>query len=296
MLKNYLSISIPEELTQYQKGYYPQEEILSESFVSEVEVIKNQKGQIECVNYYQEEELIEQVVYNGFTIVAVNYYRENKLHLRIDIANNNVINKTYYRKNGSIYAEISFEYNKQNKITSIEKVKNNDVYYVKYGYDELDRVNSRKIFINSELVREQKYRYDILDRIVEYRDENQRIVVNNISNKNELISYTITDKIGNEISVINNFSEQEYTSTNLLLNGHTTHLKDESYVDNVMLKKPYTTESDLDLIIQNLLKPNDCVTKRTNLNSVNLIDKNIEVKILPISIRKRILYNIATKA
>lgn len=65
-------------------------------------------------------------------------------------------------------------------------------------------------------------------------------------------------------------------------------------MDSNMLKKPYTKENDLDLIIQKLLKPDDSKIKRTS--SSNFVDENIETKTLPISIRKRILYNIATKA
>ena len=65
-----------------------------------------------------------------------------------------------------------------------------------------------------------------------------------------------------------------------------------------MLKKPYATEDDLDLIISNLMKPSiqtqrvdDVLTKKT----AGLIDSTIQVKTLPISIRKRVLFNIVSR-
>ena len=162
------------------------------------------------------------------------------------------------------------------------------------------RVNSRIIKVNKNTVAEQRYRYDILDRIVEYKDENQTINVLKLNPKNELLSYTITDRNGNTISIINKYMCSDYIGTEIDLNGHKTTVNDKSYVDNVMLKKPYTSEDDLDLVISKMLNNSKSeseskpklipITRRgpnkdisdTIINN-NLINSN---KPLPISMRK----------
>ena len=61
-----------------------------------------------------------------------------------------------------------------------------------------------------------------------------------------------------------------------------------------MLKKPYTSEDDLDLIIANLFsKSPSKIEKNKNLDKLSndIINREIEIKVLPISIRKRVLYN-----
>ena len=64
-----------------------------------------------------------------------------------------------------------------------------------------------------------------------------------------------------------------------------------------MLKKPYATEDDLDIIISNLFTGMDAVTQRpaSSNNAMGLIDANIENRALPISLRKRALYNTLAK-
>ena len=80
----------------------------------------------------------------------------------------------------------------------------------------------------------------------------------------------------------------------IIVNGHSTTVKDTSYVDNIMLKKPYATEDDLDLIIANLFGGTG--TRNSEESSVikssfKKAQQDIEPRILPISIRKRLLYN-----
>lgn len=64
-----------------------------------------------------------------------------------------------------------------------------------------------------------------------------------------------------------------------------------------MLEKPYTNENDLDLIIADLFRSGTPMrserTEHAEKQSGNLIDKNIEIRVLPISMRKRLLYNMA---
>ena len=48
---------------------------------------------------------------------------------------------------------------------------------------DIDRIVERIVYNNDEEVIKQTYNYDILDRIVEYKDNNQRIVVSKVSKK-----------------------------------------------------------------------------------------------------------------
>ena len=99
--------------------------------------------------------------------------------------------------------------------------------------------------------------------------------------------------MGNKIVVENLYSSSTYKETNISLNGHSTTIKDTSYVDNIMLKRPYATENDLDLIIANLFNEEKVSpTKReahSEINAMDVIDSNIQYRTLPISMRKRLL-------
>ena len=299
MYPNELCITVPEDLRCYKKSSdYFCEQKNNYEYISEIKIIRNQSEQIESVEYYENGELVKSVIYKTSSVIANRYFKFGYLYLEEEFSSYpKVSSKSFYKKDGNLSFRIEYEYNRQDKITGIKKLKNNTEYLVKYGYDELDRVNSRKIYVNSDLLCEQKYRYDILDRVVEYRDANQTISINQISTQGELISYKIIDRIGNEIIVNNLFSKNGYSCTKVTVNGYSSNIKDESYVDNIMLKKPYTTEDDLDLIISQLLKPAN-INNRTERNDVvdknvdSIIEKNIEYKTLPISIRKRILFNI----
>ena len=112
-----------------------------------------------------------------------------------------------------------------------------------------------------------------------------------------MISYTITDRINNVISVENHFADCGYICTTLVVNGHSTTVNDTSYVDNVMLKKPFATEDDLDIIISNLFTGMDTATQRAGCysNTMDIINNNIENRALPIALRKRALYNTLVK-
>ena len=99
--------------------------------------------------------------------------------------------------------------------------------------------------------------------------------------------------MGNKIVVENLYSSSTYAETKISLNGHSTMIKDTSYVDNIMLKRPYANENDLDLIIANLFnEENVTPTKReaySEVNAMDVIDSNIQNRTLPISMRKRLL-------
>lgn len=304
MYPNELCITVPEDLKCYQKSSdYFCEQKNNNEYISEIKIRRNQSEQIESVEYYENEELVKSVIYKASSVIANRYFKYGYLYLEEEFSSYpKISSKSYYKKDGNLSFRIEYEYNRQNKIIGIKKLKNNTEYLVKYGYDELERINSRKIYVNLDLICEQKYRYDILDRVVGYRDASQTISINQISAQGELISYKIIDRIGNEIIVNNLFSKSGYSCTKVTVNGYSSNVRDESYVDNIMLKKPYTTEDDLDLIISQLLNSSP-KTQRTSqakvqeqaLNSViesNVIN-DIETKTLPISIRKRLLFNIS---
>ena len=301
---NYLSIkSIPQELVSYRKVLDEITNSYSDiDFSGGAEINRDSRGRIVSVNYYSaDNELYKQVYFDGDFINAIHYYRNDKLFCKEVFDAGYLNSKYFYKKDSSLAYEIHYAYNKAHQLESLCKKNSEKEITVTYSYDSLDRIIKRKIFLNSMLLTSQQYRYDALNRVVEYKDENQRIVVKNISRKNELISYSITDKIENEIIITNHFTETGYVDTEFTLNGHSTTVKDTSYADNVMLKRPFANEDDLDFIISGLYNTQTNInTKPDNediiaRNSMGLIDKNIKLKTLPISIRKRVLYNIAIK-
>ena len=301
MTIEYFGLTLPPELSDYGTFQNLTEPDVEVELMSEVEVNRDLRGRILSVNYYSpNQELIKQKFYHGMSVSYINYYSQNRLCSKEEYDEDRLVTKTVYHKNGSMAYEIKYEYEKA-KLSHISKRTSENEIVIKYVYDELDRIISRKIYLDNRPVSEQKYNYDILDRIKEYKDENQRIVVKNVSAKNELLSYSITDKIGNEIEINNHFTEYGYTDTEITLNGHSITVNDTSYVDNVMLKKPYASDDDLDLIISSLMKHSMPSVVRTdsmdvlNRKSMGLIDKNIQIKTLPISIRKRVLFNIACR-
>ncbi len=312
MVANQLCISIPAEMQQFQKVIDILDENRTDESVKDfgVKIIKDNEGNISCTAYYDNDgELLKKIFYSGAAVESVEIYRNHYLYSKENYTNGNIRKKIIYNSYGKIISTIVYEYNRQDKITSIRKTSDNKRYLVEYGYDELSRVNSRSVKIDSEVIAEQYYRYDILDRIVEYKDKNQTILVDKVNTNNELVSYTIFDKIGNTIVVKNKYLYTEYIGSEIDLNGHKTTVKDKSYVDNVMLKKPFTSVDDLDFTISNLTSEkradlSSCTTKRNNNpNDIMdfIINDNKQIKpppltkenILPISIRKRLLLEIA---
>lgn len=301
--QDYLCISIPTELQQYTKVASliecddSPDENLNPDFG--VKLIKDEQGNLTYAAYYSDTgELLKKIFYNGHTVSSIEHYRYNTLYSQEKYHDGRITRKTKYNRYKKPICLISYEYNRKDQITAIRKLADSSRYEVEYGYDELMRVDSRTVKVNNVVAVEQKYRYDILDRIVQYQDENQTIKVLKLNPKNELLHYTITDKIGNTITVINKYMCSEYIGTEIDLNGHKTTVKDKSYVDNVMLKKPFTSEDDLDLVVSKMLhcstsEPKSDIMPSTQrkpradiVNSVisnNILSGN---KPLPISMRK----------
>ena len=292
-----ICIKIPLELQQYRKI----SDSLNVCSITDampdfgVKFIKNDQNELECAAYYSDTgELLKQVYYKGSIVSSIIHYRNNILYSDEIYSDGKLKRKTIYSTLGDIVSYFGYEYNREGQITLIKKFANNNRYEVAYGYDELKRVNSRKIIINSKLYNYQVYMYDILDRIIEYKDGSQKIKVHKINKDNELVSYTITDNHGNDIEVLNKFLCSEYIGTEIALNGHKTTVKNREYIDNALLKKPYTSDDDLDFAMSNLsYKPVNITTKRQNVADISdfciknrMDDSN---KPLPISIRKKML-------
>lgn len=291
------NFSIPQELIKY---FHSGNKLIDENlnFSSNIEVVHDSEGKISSLKLYSpDNELIKTLCYENSKIVLINNFRQNLLYSSDRYNNDLLIEKTVYRKNGSLAYTITYEYNREKRLNRICKKTLKRELLVGYRYDTFGRITEKNISFNGKQTTKQEYRYDVLDRVVEYKDTKQKILVNKISQNNELISYTITDKIDNVISVENHFADCGYICTTLMVNGHTTSVNDTSYVDNVMLKKPFATEDDLDIIISNLFVGMDGTTQRaaSESNAMDIIDDNIESRALPISLRKRALYNTLVK-
>ena len=298
MSAEYIGISIPKELQQYKKNILiPEAEktVIRTDFG--VKVVKDKSGNPTHSEYYSDSgELLKKIFYNGSSISTIEHYRNSVLYSQEEYREGLLHRELTFSTYGEIVSTIKYSYNKNDKITAIKKSVNGNRYDVEYGYDDLNRVNSRTLKYNNEVIEEQYYRYDILDRIVEYRDRTQIINVNKINQNNDLISYVITDNAGNTIVVVNKFLCTEYIGTELDLNGHKMTVHDRCYVDNIILKKPTTTKDDLDFAMSGVLKKfeetrSELMTKRVSKQDIieKIIDDKVdsgEQNVLPINMRK----------
>lgn len=300
MVRDYCCVSIPLELFCYkkvQKIVTEVQEPITNVLEPNVKINKSSRGEIESVEYFLGDSINKKVFYNGASISKIEYYKKSLLFLKEEYSEEKLVKKTIY-KDSFLESVTNYTYNAKNKIVELQKNINNDEYKAIYGYDDLSRVNSRKIYVNKILWIDQHYRFDILDRISEYVDSNQRVKVTKMDTCNRLVSYVVTDKFNNEMTINNKFTDGCYLSTDVILNGHLTTVCDSSYVDNVILKRPYTSENDLDLIISNIIK--SCSPQKTSQTTINearirksdeIINSNLLSKVYPMSIRKRALYN-----
>lgn len=303
MVNNRLCITIPQELQQYTKSQEVTEQSERKKIAPDfgVKLVKDEQGNLKFAAYYSDlGELVKKIYYEGSSVSVIEHYRNNILYSQETYTEGKVTQNSKYNRLGEPVCTVLYVYDKKGQITSINKSTEGVSYEIEYGYDELMRVNSRIIKVDSKVVAEQTYRYDILDRVVHYRDMNQIIKVNKVNPNNELISYTITDNAGNVIQIANKFMCSDYIGTEIDLNGHKATVSDKSYLDNVMLKKPFTSEDDLDFAISNIfippqklesaLSPVGIAKRSSRTDITNLVIsgnvKSIE-KPLPISLRKR---------
>lgn len=306
MERDYCCVSIPLELSAFRKvqknvhSVYDEIECdLSPSF----KVCKSEKGAIEAIEYACADNVTKKIFYNGSTVIKTEYYKFGELYLIEEFKDEKIAKKLKYNAS-KLASETSYRYDNRGKLTKIIKQIGNEEFYINFGYDDIGRINSKKIYYNSQLVYDQFYKFDILDRISEYKDLNQHIKIHKMDRNNKLVSYTIIDKNENTIQITNYFNASYYNFTEIELNGHKTTLKDVSYVDNVMLKKPRADEDDIDLIISGLRERNTTLspTTRNQLEAAFqrsthcTIDSSIKGKALPISQRKRNLFFMISKS
>lgn len=295
--------TVPIDLESSLFKNFSEEFILAEeSYSPLIDENRDSAGRISSISYYNcDKELEKQIFYEGSNVSSIKYYSNNKLIMQKNYENTLLISKDVYNKYGRLIYSNYYEYGIYEKLISIKKCINGREVCIKYNYDSLDRIISRKIFLDDEICSFQEYSYDVLNNITRFKDDNQEIIVIKNDN-NKLISYSITDRIGNVLYITNRFVKSVYVGTEIVSNGQKNSIKDFSYVDNVMLKKPRANEDDLDLIVSKLLSKNVlslCNTDKTKtaeMHAQDIIDENIKIKTLPISIRKRILYNISMKS
>ena len=291
-MNNDLVRIVPQEL----RKFINQPDNINKTF-SQTEILRDSHGRICSICYYNlKRKLTKQVFYIGAEIKSIEHYHKSTLVTREEFEDSKLIIKKHYC-DGSLESIIKFEYDALGNTQKIYKDENSEITTVEYKYDSLSRIVSRQIYSSKGFVSKQEYNYDVQNRVIYYSDENQKIIVYNYSQKNELLNYEITDRMNNVISVVNHFSDTGYICTDYSLNKHSLTINDTSYVDNVMLKKPYAKEEDLDIIISNLFAGMDTTTQRMSgsNNAINLIEQTIETRTLPISLRKRALYNTLVK-
>ena len=273
MAQDYLCISIPEELQKFTKEAELVEPVSNNINTKKfgVEPITDTLGNTVGAAYYSDTgELIKKVLYNGSSVKSIENYRNGKLYSQEEFSTGKIVRKVIYNTLGNKISILKYKYDRDNQIICIQKFIDDVVYSIHYGYDDLNRVNSRIIYQESKVINEQKFTYDILDRIVEYRDSNQYIRIKKVNPNNDLVSYIITDVIGNQIIINNKFICSEYIGTEIELNGHKTSVKDQTYISNTMLKRPYTNEDDLNFALSHfinipkLTSSNFITTKRQN--------------------------------
>ena len=294
MLNSYYKLSVPEELVAYYNVTSPVSRMSDKSyqFDSDLIVCRDARGCVTSVKYLTpDKELLKEVFYKGESVCKINHYRANKLYSTEGYKEGLLVLKFIFKASGHLAYSIEYEYRDGN-MTSIRKKCDGRDILIEYHYDDFGKISERVIYLNNTPILEQNYNYDNLGRIVEYSDNNQHIEVYKISDKHELISYEITDKMGNVITIENHFTESGYVCTDLIVNGHSAQVKDTSYVDNIMLKKPYTSEDDLDFIIANLFQREDTAHTKNETGTVGNV---IEQRVLPLSMRKRLLYSMASK-
>jgi len=305
MIKNYIGISIPLELQQFQKVVktidYETEQNEKTQFKQKVEFIKNPEGQIIEVIYYSDTGgILKKVCYSGSSVCLIEYYKQERVRAQEYYDNGRIIRKCFYNKSAQIDCKIDYEYNRQGLIISIRKQNNSGLYEVNYGYDELKRINTRIIKYNKRVISSQKYRYDIIDRITEYEDENQKIIVHKMNPENALIRYSIFDRARNMLQIFNKFINNKYIDTEVDLNGHKTTVIEPDYTDSIFLKKPSASEFDIEFAISCTFNAGlPAAVKRGGNNDIlDVVIDSAKIKpkipilflsrknILPISVRK----------
>ena len=295
MAKVFCGINIPEEADEF--SFTP----IHLAVFSSVETRKDTSGNIVEVDYYHLDNILKKVKYADGSVSEVIYFREGNLEKK-QLYEEGRLNKEYvYKTNGEVLYLLEYEYN-LNKLFSITQTFGLNSRKVEFGYDFMGRITERKIYSDDNPVLNQKYFFDALDRVSGYEDDYFSFMVGKFTQNNQLQTYRITDKMKNEVIVTNNFEDKNYIDTEISVNGSKKNVKDTSYLENIIMKKPTKNMEELDLIISKLYdnkeqeysmatrRPSATSEERLESNLVNIIEYKTKSKPLPISLRKRALY------
>ncbi len=303
MARDYFGITIPEEF----KRILPSEIECEQFGLNDTEVIRDSSGLITAVNYYKDEIISRQVLYEGNIISEIRDFCNGVLIKKRVFKEEILAAEYFYKKNGELMYLQEYEY-QLDKISALTRICGLHKRRAEFKYDQLDRISLRTVFIDNKLCLSQHYIYDALNRIIGYEDDNYKVFVESFSSNNELRLYRITDKLNNEVIVKNRFSQEGYEDTELVINGTSKIVSNIQYVDNVMIKKPTENMDELDLIISKLFNQTTpqnlgstqraaaTAEERLKSNLVNLIEYKSRVKVLPLALRKWLLYEQAVNA
>ena len=155
MTESYLCISIPIELQQYQKVNKISAGENDEQPTADfgVKIVKDSNGDMQYAAYYSDTgELLKKIFYKGSAVSNIKHYRNNVLYSQETFDNGRLKRKTTYNKAGKSVSSTNYEYNSNNQIVAIRKTVDAKRYEVEYGYDELSRVDSRIIKLDSNVI------------------------------------------------------------------------------------------------------------------------------------------------
>lgn len=297
MVKYVCGVAIPDEFNEI----VFETPIISESPVKKIKTVSDPNGSISSIEYYKNNILDKKIIYRNSFVEQVLNYNDGKIYSK-QFVNDGLINSEYfYKKTGELDYILEYEY-LLNKISAINQTFGLIKRRAVFKYDFMDRISERIYYCNNKLLIDQHYFYDGMGRVSGYKDKNCELFVEKFTKDNKLHTYKITDKMDNEIIIINNFYGNDYIETKVSVNGVSTIVNDINYVDNIMTRKPTQSMDELDLIIAKLFSEkeqgNSLSTKRSGnepearleSNLVNIIEYKSKIRPLPIALRKRVLY------
>lgn len=247
---NSLNLELYSQIKNLAETVYEPKQETSKTVYS-IRISRNEKGIIERINYYTPEGiLVKSGLYSGSELNKTKFFQKSYSYVNEDWDGFTLSGRKYYDSNDNLLYSVNYEYTK-GKVTKISKVENGNEFTINYSYDEFGRVNKRIVIENGDVIAEHKYKYDVIDRITSYEDNSKKLCVWKMSAVNELLSYSVIDKNGNERIINNNFDEDGYKGSEISINNIKRTVCDPKFADNIVLKKPNATEDDL-ILVQSL--------------------------------------------
>ena len=280
------------------------EKLLYENFLKHFEpnniFSKNEEfdGKTKTISYTSKSKnFVKKVKYNHDTSYQVQHLFNGNLLFCIDYKQEKMVKKTVYDKKGTVKSTTNYEYDNFDRLVNIQRLQNSEDIIIKYAYDDLDRIKSKIILRNYNIIDKQVFIYDFFNRVVEYNDSNKKITVKEFLNEDTLISYEIIDAMNKSIIINNKFNDDKYQYTNITIDSITKCVNDKKYLQNIMLEQPKATEDDLDYVVARIFNENLSLTNKKLEDATDkTIQNNIKTLVLPISMRKHLLYQIASHA